>query len=170
MRNPNKSANDSNEMRERDEILVPRGKRLISAGVLPVLATLARSESMATRQVIGQSYLSLVERKENRGGGLQNGGGKAIRCMISSFAAPSSSTKTLELPIQSLPTIQALAKLTITTDPRILFGPSDSDTLDAIRPMKQLLLDRKSTRLNSSHQIISYAVFCLKKKKHRQHA
>src|SRR5574341_2238390 len=25
--------------------------------------------------------------------------------------------------------------------------------------------DRKSTRLNSSHQLISYAVFCLKKKK-----
>src|SRR3712207_6929632 len=28
-----------------------------------------------------------------------------------------------------------------------------------------LLLDRKSTRLNSSHANISYAVFCLKKKK-----
>src|SRR2546427_7865677 len=28
-----------------------------------------------------------------------------------------------------------------------------------------LLLDRKSTRLNSSHSQISYAVFCLKKKK-----
>src|SRR5256885_12177692 len=27
-------------------------------------------------------------------------------------------------------------------------------------------LDRKSTRLNSSHLVISYAVFCLKKKKH----
>src|SRR5258708_20360335 len=27
------------------------------------------------------------------------------------------------------------------------------------------MADRKSTRLNSSHQIISYAVFCLKKKK-----
>src|SRR5258708_14259584 len=27
-----------------------------------------------------------------------------------------------------------------------------------------MLRDRKSTRLNSSHQIISYAVFCLKKK------
>src|SRR5438552_11892081 len=26
-------------------------------------------------------------------------------------------------------------------------------------------IDRKSTRLNSSHQIISYAVFCLKKQK-----
>src|SRR5947208_14158287 len=32
--------------------------------------------------------------------------------------------------------------------------------------MQQLdYVDRKSTRLNSSHQIISYAVFCLKKKK-----
>src|SRR5258708_28126211 len=29
----------------------------------------------------------------------------------------------------------------------------------------QVFADRKSTRLNSSHQIISYAVFCLKKKK-----
>src|SRR5256885_4298818 len=27
--------------------------------------------------------------------------------------------------------------------------------------------DRKSTRLNSSHLVISYAVFCLKKKKHQ---
>src|SRR5258708_29192347 len=30
---------------------------------------------------------------------------------------------------------------------------------------RNLARDRKSTRLNSSHQIISYAVFCLKKKK-----
>src|SRR2546430_10552233 len=30
--------------------------------------------------------------------------------------------------------------------------------------------DRKSTRLNSSHSQISYAVFCLKKKKHTRHA
>src|ERR1017187_10293103 len=29
---------------------------------------------------------------------------------------------------------------------------------------RRLLLDRKSTRLNSSHRCISYAVFCLKKK------
>src|SRR5258708_28641465 len=31
------------------------------------------------------------------------------------------------------------------------------------------MIDRKSTRLNSSHQIISYAVFCLKKKKKKKH-
>src|SRR3712207_8732743 len=31
--------------------------------------------------------------------------------------------------------------------------------------LREWLLDRKSTRLNSSHANISYAVFCLKKKK-----
>src|SRR5207244_11269791 len=34
------------------------------------------------------------------------------------------------------------------------------------RGLGPLEKDRKSTRLNSSHQIISYAVFCLKKKTH----
>src|SRR5260221_1600471 len=32
--------------------------------------------------------------------------------------------------------------------------------------ISQTIQDRKSTRLNSSHTVISYAVFCLKKKKH----
>src|SRR5438132_10769238 len=32
-----------------------------------------------------------------------------------------------------------------------------------------ILIDRKSTRLNSSHTVISYAVFCLKKKKKKKH-
>src|SRR2546426_7926977 len=36
----------------------------------------------------------------------------------------------------------------------------------AIAP--RLPIDRKSTRLNSSHLVISYAVFCLKKKKTTQ--
>src|SRR5438445_3194589 len=34
-----------------------------------------------------------------------------------------------------------------------------------LRPLRNERLDRKSTRLNSSHANISYAVFCLKKKK-----
>src|SRR5947207_6219106 len=33
------------------------------------------------------------------------------------------------------------------------------------RELRQKVIDRKSTRLNSSHTVISYAVFCLKKKK-----
>src|SRR5256885_3931695 len=35
----------------------------------------------------------------------------------------------------------------------------------SVRPDRQWPGDRKSTRLNSSHLVISYAVFCLKKKK-----
>src|SRR5438034_11275130 len=34
----------------------------------------------------------------------------------------------------------------------------------AVRVVDVILRDRKSTRLNSSHTVISYAVFCLKKK------
>src|SRR5437762_7706815 len=37
--------------------------------------------------------------------------------------------------------------------------------LDFLAKAENLILDRKSTRLNSSHRCISYAVFCLKKKK-----
>src|SRR5256886_8811953 len=36
------------------------------------------------------------------------------------------------------------------------------------KPLILYLRDRKSTRLNSSHSQISYAVFCLKKKKFQQ--
>src|SRR5437879_10021464 len=35
-------------------------------------------------------------------------------------------------------------------------------------PTAPILKDRKSTRLNSSHRCISYAVFCLKKKKEQE--
>src|SRR5438034_1749989 len=39
-----------------------------------------------------------------------------------------------------------------------------------MRPLGAIVLgDRKSTRLNSSHTVISYAVFCLKKKTNIQH-
>src|SRR5436189_2398788 len=38
-------------------------------------------------------------------------------------------------------------------------------TVGMVRPLPWRRRDRKSTRLNSSHRCISYAVFCLKKKK-----
>src|SRR5947208_4240223 len=41
----------------------------------------------------------------------------------------------------------------------------DEKDFKVIDPMNSFYGDRKSTRLNSSHQIISYAVFCLKKNK-----
>src|SRR2546429_3874356 len=53
-------------------------------------------------------------------------------------------------------------------------GERDGDTITKeegrdIRPLLERQ-DRKSTRLNSSYGYISYAVFCLKKKKIAEHA
>src|SRR5258708_28451172 len=48
---------------------------------------------------------------------------------------------------------------------RGLFSGSLSSRDGETRHASGRQADRKSTRLNSSHQIISYAVFCLKKKK-----
>src|SRR3989442_8680173 len=53
--------------------------------------------------------------------------------------------------------VQLLVRTRIAVDLR--------DRLDAGRDERVALADRKSTRLNSSHVRISYAVFCLKKKK-----
>src|SRR3712207_7685644 len=47
-------------------------------------------------------------------------------------------------------------------------GPHLTDVCVASRTGRDMRLDRKSTRLNSSHANISYAVFCLKKKKYIQ--
>src|SRR5256885_10453021 len=43
----------------------------------------------------------------------------------------------------------------------------EPEGLGSAGPLEASCRDRKSTRLNSSHLVISYAVFCLKKKKQR---
>src|SRR5690625_2712447 len=47
-------------------------------------------------------------------------------------------------------------------------GWSDGTGIDPSAVVAGSISDRKSTRLNSSHVAISYAVFCLKKKKKKQ--
>src|SRR5437762_10640926 len=50
-------------------------------------------------------------------------------------------------------------------DEESLVVPQAAFVVEAVAGMELNFLDRKSTRLNSSHRCISYAVFCLKKKK-----
>src|SRR5258708_29298891 len=82
----------------------------------------------------------------------------------------------LGLPLPADPRLQRIARA-------LIADPADARDLDAwarwaavsSRTLSRRFVsetgfsftDRKSTRLNSSHQIISYAVFCLKKKKSR---
>src|SRR2546421_6099357 len=48
-------------------------------------------------------------------------------------------------------------------------NPPPPGTFTAEKSSSAMTSDRKSTRLNSSHDQISYAVFCLKKKKQKHH-
>src|SRR3712207_8147729 len=48
-------------------------------------------------------------------------------------------------------------------------GPGQRLSAPCLPDLKNGASDRKSTRLNSSHANISYAVFCLKKKKNTNH-
>src|SRR5260221_6449189 len=48
-------------------------------------------------------------------------------------------------------------------------GATSGWSIQLARRRSLILTDRKSTRLNSSHTVISYAVFCLKKKKDTVH-
>src|SRR2546422_6669326 len=52
-------------------------------------------------------------------------------------------------------------------DVRRLAGPRREEQSPGRDPSDRFQADRKSTRLNSSHGYISYAVFCLKKKKNK---
>src|SRR5207244_2787454 len=69
---------------------------------------------------------------------------------ISATYGGTSTSASLTVMPPPLPTVSSL-----TLNPTSVTGGKQSSTGT----------DRKSTRLNSSHQIISYAVFCLKKKK-----
>src|SRR5437870_11558481 len=60
------------------------------------------------------------------------------------------------------------AALAATPEPSVESPKIDPAPLNVVRMTPPVEADRKSTRLNSSHVAISYAVFCLKKKKINQ--
>src|SRR3712207_7656831 len=80
-------------------------------------------------------------------------------------ALPISDEGTVQLGLETIPvppdrdTLREIARV---SGGRYFAAP-DADQLNGIYES----LDRKSTRLNSSHANISYAVFCLKKKKNQ---
>src|SRR5256885_11675865 len=66
----------------------------------------------------------------------------------------------------ALPILLSALLTTVSSSSSHLWNPSllISNPLSLSHPKFKQSLDRKSTRLNSSHLVISYAVFCLKKK------
>src|SRR5690625_1399925 len=68
--------------------------------------------------------------------------------------------KQIEIPDVSVLKQQKIGKVLYTHDQKIHHNQQTNETLEAMAQV----IDRKSTRLNSSHVAISYAVFCLKNK------
>src|SRR5258708_10852513 len=85
----------------------------------------------------------------------------ALRLTSSLAPLGAKAVQASERPALESPRLQALAQA-------IQRGAGSGVAADAFwRRVQEEGTDRKSTRLNSSHQIISYAVFCLKKKKEK---
>src|SRR3712207_7507821 len=74
-------------------------------------------------------------------------------------------------PASTLKTLTLLTLLPLLDPARVVDGTPEDENVEGSRVglvtggRYPVSLDRKSTRLNSSHANISYAVFCLKKKK-----
>src|SRR5476651_855799 len=80
-------------------------------------------------------------------------GGSRVLCCLFFFLNDTATTEIYTLSLHDAPPISPTG-----SSPRICRRPRSSPTASSRG------LDRKSTRLNSSHANISYAVFCLKKK------
>src|SRR5437773_5062858 len=78
---------------------------------------------------------------------------RMLLCLFSIIRRPSRSTL--------FPYTTLFRSAAVISDPLELLR---AGTLDSARSVNLRMRDRKSTRLNSSHITISYAVFCLKKK------
>src|SRR5436309_14712762 len=69
-----------------------------------------------------------------------------------------------ELPHEASLHLASLLRIDVVAESAVAASPAER-----LAAAEEALRDRKSTRLNSSHVKISYAVFCLKKKKKDKH-
>lgn len=136
-----------------DDHVRARAKRLVELGAAELLTSIAQvAESGATRAVVGRALLGLIEDKSNRGRILQAGGAKALMASVRASQQKGDAQSANPLPqggvdFTDLPSIQALAKVSITSSPLQVFGPNESASLDAIKPFACLLLHGDSTLL-----------------------
>ncbi|KLO15040.1 hypothetical protein SCHPADRAFT_996148 [Schizopora paradoxa] len=142
--------NDDDHVRE-------RCRRLVNLGAVDLLVSVTKvTDSPSILMTVGQALLSVVENKDNRGRILQSGGAKALMTIIrASHTKPSSENSRTEAEYTDLTSIQALAKLAITSSPMQVFGPSEAASFDAISPLSSLLLHPSSKLLQRFESIMA---------------
>ncbi|CAA7264782.1 unnamed protein product [Cyclocybe aegerita] len=152
-------AAEVNDILDNDEHVKARIRLLISAGALPVFpAAIASSDSPSVRSLVGKTLLSIVEDKENRGKVLQAGGSKVLQTVIKQALSSQSDLgkdKSSTLDAAELESIQALAKLAITSAPVQVLGPNIGAMYDVIRPFSILLQHPSSNLLQRFEAIMA---------------
>lgn len=162
------SSNTAEQEQESDEVVAKRGAKLIKAGVIPVLNTISRAESNFTRLAAAKAYLALTQARKHRGAMLQQGAGKALRLLcrtgtlrwVEGIPVPPLLTGVLSQDFarrtkDDLIALQALAKLAITTEPRLLFGTQEAEMVDACAPFQLLLLHPNSSLLQQFEALMA---------------
>src|SRR2546427_6125581 len=89
----------------------------------------------------------------------------ALTLTISSFAQGRPGSGSGKTPAPTVRSMPSTSQPQLNTPNLGRFFLSGKVVLEDGTPLTESATDRKSTRLNSSHSQISYAVFCLKKKK-----
>ncbi|NXN85873.1 UN45A protein, partial [Bombycilla garrulus] len=116
--------------KDKPEFVRRRVRKLLTAGVVSALACMVKSENPALtsscRELISRVFLALVEKAEDRGGVVAQGGGKAL-IPLSLEGTEVGQTKAA----------QALAKITITSNPEMAF-PGER-IYEVVRPLVSLL-------------------------------
>jgi hypothetical protein len=135
-----------------------RGRNLVTSGALNVLVSATRlADSQGIRLISSRVLLNLSVDKENRGKILQSGGARTLVEIIrKSFSVPDASQGGQpEIDVSSLESIQALAKLAITSSPTQVFGPDPGIIFNAIRPFAALLTHEASSLLQRFEAIMA---------------
>ena len=147
---------DDDEALDDDDPVRERCKKLIEAGILDLIIAIAKTtESIAVRTTIGATLLNLVEDKGNRGKVLQAGGAKTLMLLIRCSQTQPKPPQTTQVEYTDVPSIQALAKLAITSSPLQVFGPNETAMVDAVKPLSFLLLHSSTSLLQKFEALLA---------------
>ena len=115
---------------DKDDFLNKRVSQLIKMGTVAILLKMAETDSHKVREQVSRIFLSFVNEVGNRGLVVQNGGSK---CLVQLALNSTDTGKFIAA--------QALAKIGITTDPKLAFP--GQRMLEVVRPILMLLKSEK---------------------------
>jgi hypothetical protein len=156
-RSTSAAAVEEDPLDSKDEV-EKRVQAVYDAGVVQAIRGFVLVESPLVKETLGKLILALVDEPSHRVRFLQEGGFRSLSILVRDLvASPSPNPNAADVvPATTLPTIQALAKLTITSNPSLLFPPPHLTTsINAVLPISILLLHSESSLLQQFESILA---------------